>query len=84
MASKIIIFSFLQLAASATYLLPRNYEDGVCHPTVAGSADTIPPCISVESIEALCTPQKPEPINYEASQQRLLFLGLAGMPIMSL
>lgn len=69
MVPKSVLLSFLPLATSATFLLPRNYEDEVCHPAVKESSDIIPPCISVESIEAMCAPKKPEPIYYAASQQ---------------
>lgn len=68
MAYKSIILALLPLAASATNLLARNYEDAVCHPPVK-AGDTIPPCISVESIEAVCAPQKDEPSYYATSQQ---------------
>ncbi|KAK0614258.1 hypothetical protein B0T14DRAFT_539810 [Immersiella caudata] len=46
-----------------------DYEDEVCHPVVQHSNDTIPPCLSLVTIETLCTPNGTSPLALKAHQQ---------------
>jgi hypothetical protein len=46
-----------------------DYEDEVCHPVVQHSNDTIPPCLSLVTIETLCTPNGTSLLALKAHQQ---------------
>ncbi|KAK3403050.1 hypothetical protein B0T20DRAFT_14213 [Sordaria brevicollis] len=60
----------LTSAASLLGRADERYEDIVCRPAVKeGSNGPIPPCISLENIEAQCAPNGTSPLAYEAHKQ---------------
>lgn len=46
-----------------------NYEDEVCHPVTQHAGDTIPPCLEIETIETVCTPNGRSQLALKAHQE---------------
>ncbi|KAM7195435.1 hypothetical protein V8F20_007494, partial [Naviculisporaceae sp. PSN 640] len=46
-----------------------EYESTVCHPLTDASPKTVAPCIEIETIEILCTPNGTSPLALKAHQQ---------------
>jgi hypothetical protein len=50
----------------------QEYLDSVCSPSVNGTTDvTIPPCISIKSIQQQCRPNGTQPLDYVAHAECL-------------
>jgi hypothetical protein len=47
----------------------RDYADTVCKPPTKSPTDTVPPCVEIETIETLCTPNGTDPLYLAAHQQ---------------
>lgn len=74
MKSTILLLALLQLtnASIVDHLIRRqssSYVDSVCSPNITGNTGTIPPCISIVSIETQCQPNGTTPLDYLAHQE---------------
>ncbi|KAK1771091.1 hypothetical protein QBC33DRAFT_231154 [Phialemonium atrogriseum] len=57
------------LAPVAAAILRRDYQDSVCKPATRQVGDTVPPCVEIETIETMCTPNGTGPLFLAAHQQ---------------
>lgn len=65
----LLLTTLLRLAAGHSPLFARDYVDTVCKPATKNPADTVPPCVEIETIETLCVPNGTEPIYLIAHQE---------------
>jgi hypothetical protein len=65
----LLLTTLLPLASANSRLFAREYLDTVCKPATKNPTDTVPPCVSVETIETLCEPNGTAPIYLAAHQQ---------------
>ncbi|KAK3370279.1 hypothetical protein B0H63DRAFT_313241 [Podospora didyma] len=57
------------IASSTFSFIGNEYEDAVCKPMVLRSTETVPPCLEIETIERICSPNGTTPLALEAHRQ---------------